>query len=276
LILALQNWHKIVALFTEIIISMPEGPSIVILKEKVTSFKEKNIVTASGSSNINFDKLAGEKIIDFKSWGKHLLICFKGYFIRIHLLMFGTYLINNRKVVPPKLSLRFSDGELNFYTCHVLLIEKEAAKMYNWETDIMSDNWSAVRAQEAISSSQKEKICDVLLDQEKFSGVGNIIKNEALFRAAIHPESTAGFIPTEKIKELVNEVRQYSLDFYKWKKINQLSRYWFVYHQKTCPRCQLPINSKKTGKGKRLSYYCNNCQVVYENKKNLYEKNSIV
>jgi endonuclease-8 len=255
---------------------MPEGPSIVLLKEKIFPFKGKNITAASGSSSIDFEKLAGEKILDFKSWGKHLLICFKGYFIRIHLLMFGTYLINDRKALQPKLSLQFSNGELNFYTCHVLLVEKEASKTYNWETDIMSDEWSSLQARKVIANSGKEKICDVLLDQEKFSGVGNIIKNEALFRAGIHPESIANAIPIDKIKELVNEVRQYSLDFYKWKKINQLSRHWFVYQQKTCPKCRLPIKIKSTGKGKRMSYYCNNCQVIYELKNNLYEKNSIV
>jgi endonuclease-8 len=255
---------------------MPEGPSIVILKEKLAPFKGEIVATASGSAKIDFEKLAGEKIIDFKSWGKHLLICFKGYFIRIHLLMFGTYRINERKNSVPKLSLQFSDSEINFYTCHVLLIEKELNKIYDWEADIMSDRWSSLRAQEAVSRSGKEKICDVVLDQEKFAGVGNIIKNEALFRAAIHPDSIAGSLPAEKVKELVNELRQYSLEFYKWKKLNQLSRHWFIYEQKTCPRCLLPVKVTITGKGKRLSYYCDNCQILYEHKTTTaHEKNNI-
>ena len=37
--------------------------------------------------------------------------------------------------------------------------------------------------------------CDVLIDQHIFAGVGNIIKNEALFRAAVRPLSVVSKIP---------------------------------------------------------------------------------
>jgi len=37
--------------------------------------------------------------------------------------------------------------------------------------------------------------CDALLDQDIFSGVGNIIKNEVLHRIRVHPESTVGALP---------------------------------------------------------------------------------
>ena len=30
-------------------------------------------------------------------------------------------------------------------------------------------------------------VCDALLDQTVFAGVGNIIKNEVLFRTGVHP-----------------------------------------------------------------------------------------
>ncbi|MER3465444.1 MAG: endonuclease, partial [Chitinophagaceae bacterium] len=36
---------------------------------------------------------------------------------------------------------------------------------------------------------------DALLDQEIFSGVGNIIKNEVLYRIEVHPLSTIGALP---------------------------------------------------------------------------------
>ena len=38
-------------------------------------------------------------------------------------------------------------------------------------------------------------VCDALLDQDLFAGVGNIIKNEVLFRTRVHPESTIGDLP---------------------------------------------------------------------------------
>ena len=76
---------------------MPEGPSIVILKEEVAAFKNKKVGTVTGNAKIDLERMAGQKVIDFKSWGKHFLICFDGFFLRIHLLMFGSYLINEKK-----------------------------------------------------------------------------------------------------------------------------------------------------------------------------------
>ncbi len=58
---------------------MPEGPSIVILKELVQQFKGKNILKVEGNSKLDIQRMAGEKILDFKSWGKHFLICFKEF-----------------------------------------------------------------------------------------------------------------------------------------------------------------------------------------------------
>lgn len=39
-------------------------------------------------------------------------------------------------------------------------------------------------------------LCDVLLDQAVLPGVGNIIKNEALFDSGLHPSVKVGKIDT--------------------------------------------------------------------------------
>lgn len=89
---------------------MPEGPSIVILKEALHDFIGKKIKDAGGNSKkVDLENLRGKKIVDFKSWGKHFLICFKEFSIRIHLLMFGSYRINEFKENSnPRLSLKFT------------------------------------------------------------------------------------------------------------------------------------------------------------------------
>ena len=45
---------------------MPEGPSIVILKELVQEFKGQKVLTVDGNSKQDIQRLAGQKIIDFK------------------------------------------------------------------------------------------------------------------------------------------------------------------------------------------------------------------
>src|SRR5215212_5640417 len=109
---------------------MPEGPSIVILKEAVQQFKGKKILLASGNTKIEKERMNGKKVIDFKSWGKHFLVCFKGFTLRVHLMMFGSYRINERKVGPARLSLEFENGELNFYACSVKFIDGPLDEIY--------------------------------------------------------------------------------------------------------------------------------------------------
>ena len=216
---------------------MPEGPSIVILKEELLPFKGKKIIAIEGNTKIELNRLLNKKIKDLKSWGKHFLICFHGFFIRIHMLMWGTYKINEKKDAFPRMSLTFKNGEINFYSCSIKLIEQEVDDVYDWETDIMSDKWNRAKAEKKLKEIPKAKVCDVLSDQEIFSGVGNIIKNEVLFRAKIHPESSLGSLPTKKIKQLVEETRNYSHDFYIWKKAFELKKHWQIYKKKNCPVC---------------------------------------
>jgi Formamidopyrimidine-DNA glycosylase len=243
---------------------MPEGPSIVILKELVQSFKGKKVVSVSGNSKLNIQRMAGKKIIDFKSWGKHFLICFSGFTMRVHFMLFGSYRINEAKETTPRLGLKFTKGELNFYACSLKLIEEDLDEVYDWSTDIMSDEWDAAKAKKKLKEKPDMLACDALLDQNIFSGSGNIIKNEVLFRTQIHPLSEVGKIPAKKITEMVRETSNYSFDFLKWKKANVLKKHWLAHTKKTCPRCNIPLVKEYLGKTNRRSFFCNNCQELYK------------
>ncbi len=242
---------------------MPEGPSIVILKEQLKPFKRKKITGAKGNTGIDISRLPGLRITDFKSWGKHLLICFKNFFIRIHLMMWGSYRINEKKGTPERMSLEFEEGELNFYNCSVKLVEADPDEVYDWKADVMSDQWSPAKAERKVKGQESAIACDVLLEQDIFAGVGNIIKNEVLFRIKIHPESTIGSLPPKKLKELVKEARNYSLDFYRWKKVFELKKHFLIYKKKKCPDCDGQVTRKYLGKHERLTCYCSNCQELF-------------
>lgn len=242
---------------------MPEGPSIVILKELVQSFKGKEVVEVEGNTKIDKDRLLHKKIRDFKSWGKHFLMCFDGFAVRIHFLLFGSYRINEHKDTAPRLGLGFHDGELNFYTCAVSFIEEELDHVYDWSADVLQDAWNPQAAQEKLMAHPKLLACDALLDQQIFAGVGNIIKNEVLFRIKVHPESLIGKLPLPKLQELIAEARNYSFDFLRWKKEFTLKKHWLAHTKKMCPRCELPFVKKKLGKTNRRSFYCENCQVLH-------------
>lgn len=242
---------------------MPEGPTIVLLKEETEQFAGRKVLEATGNAKIDVSFLEGKTITEFKSWGKHFLLCFDGFTVRIHFLLFGTYLINGNKTANIRLGLKFNNGWINFYTCQVKLLEGDINQYYDWSSDIMSDAWDIKKAKQKIKALPNKLICDVLLEQDIFSGVGNIIKNEALYRARVHPLSVTGNIPAKKLTELINQTRIYSFEFLKDKKQNHLEEHWLAHDKKICQRCNLPLQKEYTGIKKRRSHFCPNCQKLY-------------
>lgn len=244
---------------------MPEGPSIFILKELVLSFKGKTIRSARGNAKIEMDQLLNKKILDFRTWGKQFFICTKGINVRIHFLMFGSYSIDTQ--TKPDKSLRLeiglAKGAIYFYTCSVKIIKEDLDKLYDWEADVLSDQWNPSKARKKLKRMPDTMVCDALLDQQVFSGVGNIIKNEVLYRIKLHPETFIKNIPARKITELIKEARNYSFDFLKWKKEFVLKKHWLAHTKKVCHRCDLPLIKKYYGKTKRRSFFCEKCQVKY-------------
>lgn len=244
---------------------MPEGPSIVILKQAILPFEGKLLIGTRGNADIDFSAFEKEKLVAIRTWGKQLFLCFKKMNIRIHLLMFGTYSVNDqtRPDKSLRLGLIFKKGSAYFYTCSVTILEGELNTLYDWKADVMSDLWDPARARRKLKARPETMVCDALMDQQIFSGVGNIIKNEVLYRVRVHPETLVAAIPPRKLTELITEARNYSFDFLTWKKASVFSKHWLAYNQKVCKRCNLPFFRAAPGKAKRNSFYCTNCQIFY-------------
>jgi endonuclease-8 len=179
-------------------------------------------------------------------------------------MLFGSYRINERKETKPRLSLKFKEGEINFYTCSVQFIDDDVNDIYDWSSDVMNDNWNPKEAVLKLSEQPSTLVCDALLDQKIFAGVGNIIKNEVLFRIRVHPESEVGSLPQEQLEELVLQARIYSFDFLEWKKNYVLKKHWLAHTKTICPRCNIAVIKKYAGKTKRRTFFCTNCQVLYK------------
>ncbi|MGE5395276.1 MAG: DNA-formamidopyrimidine glycosylase family protein [Candidatus Saccharibacteria bacterium] len=242
---------------------MPEGPSIVLLKEEVRQFTGERIIAVKGNSKIEQNRLVGQQVSSFKSWGKHFLICLEDITVRIHFLMFGSYRINEEKIQPVRLSLIFNNGVINFYACSVKILEGDINHLYDFSEDVMSDEWSPRMAKARLKRVPEELVCDALLEQTIFSGVGNIIKNEVLYRIRVHPESQIGKMPAKKVKQLIEEARNYSFEFLEWKRNYELKKHWLAHTKKVCLRCDLPLVKKHTGKKDRRSFFCTKCQKLY-------------
>jgi endonuclease-8 len=242
---------------------MPEGPSLVILKEAILKFKGRKVLAANGYAKLDFKRLENKKIVDIQTWGKHLLLIFDKFFVRIHLLMFGSYRINEVKETNPKLHMEFSKGEeLNFYACSVKIVEGAPDDVYDWSADIMSPEWSTAKAVKKLKASPEMLACDALLDQTIFSGSGNIVKNEVLWRMKLHPLSVMGAMTPKQLTQLAEAAHEYAFDFLEWKKQGILKKQWKAHTKKKCRRCDLPLEKEYLGKTKRRTFYCEHCQVL--------------
>ncbi len=243
---------------------MPEGPSLYILKEALQKFKGKKILKASGNAKFDKHVLEDQKLLDIRTWGKQLFLFLKPATVRIHLLMFGSYSFDERTrpVSRIRLLLEFANGKVYFYTCSVKLVD-DPTEVYDWKADTMSEEWDPRAARRKLKAIPNTMICDALLDQQIFSGVGNIMKNEILYRVKLHPETKIGSIPPKLLSALIKESRVYAFDFLKWKKAFVLKKHWLIHTKKICSRCNLPVIKKYCGKTKRRTFFCSNCQEKY-------------
>lgn len=243
---------------------MPEGPVIVLMKEHLQKFVGEKVIAVSGSE-IKESVIKNQTLKEIRLYGKQTYLIFNEINIRIHLLMFGSYEIDQQTKPDKnlKIGLTFKNGKALFYTCSVKISHNDNLELIDWEADVMSDNWNPKKAKEKLKANPKMMVCDALMDQDIFSGVGNIIKNEALFRIGVQPESLVGNLPPKKLSDLISEARAYSFDFLKWKREDTLSKHWQAYQQKNCSICGKPLTKKMTGKTKRTSFYCKTDQKLY-------------
>lgn len=249
---------------------MPEGPSIVILTEEAAKFAGKTVRAVSGNSKQDIARMQGKRVRAICSWGKHFLVRFDRFTMRVHFMLFGRYRIDEDKtdragkLSAPRVSLKFDNGVLNLYACSVQFIEGDLDDAYDWSGDVMADAWDPAQARRKLKAQPQLLAADALLDQSIFSGVGNIIKNEVLWRIRVHPESTIGALPPRKLGELVKQAREYSFDFLEWKKAFVLKKHYQVHTRTTCPRDGNRLTYRKhLGRAQRRAFFCEVCQKLY-------------
>lgn len=245
---------------------MPEGPSIVLLREAAEQFSGRRVMAVSGNSKQPMELLRNRVLRGVHSWGKQFLLDFGSSYVRIHFGLFGSWRIDeDADPRTPRLRLDFSRGQsLAVYACSVKLMDGAVEGAYDWSGDVMNPAWDAKAARAKLRRQPEVLVTDALLDQDIFAGVGNIIKNEVLHRIRVQPASAVGALPARKLAQLVDQARVYSFDFLAWKRDFVLRKNWQVHAKKTCPRDGTPLSyAKHLGKRQRRAFWCDTCQHLY-------------
>ncbi|XP_042876877.1 endonuclease 8-like 3 [Penaeus japonicus] len=280
---------------------MVEGPGCKLkgekLKKRVKGQIVKNISgnaiekrsKAAREAGSPFDVLIGMKLTDVKTLGKELFAIFENdACLRVHFLMAGSTRYNNEprefgdgKSETPRLKLSMTRDEVGFYDSAVeMRSAAECLAKYDEliDLDICSPTFNAKRATDTILEHQDRLICDVILDQLILPGVGNIIKNEALFNAGINPNSKVKELSRELVAFLVKMNRDFTNIFYKCRKEGKdLRKHMNIYGKGKCPECGGKVTKCKPGEYERATFFCAPCQTnTLRSEKKLPTKNSLL
>uniref|UniRef100_A0A8C0NQS3 Endonuclease 8-like 2 n=1 Tax=Canis lupus familiaris TaxID=9615 RepID=A0A8C0NQS3_CANLF len=156
-----------------------------------------------------------------------------------------------------RLVLYLSGGSfLAFYNCQM---SWRSSALVQPTSDILSEKFHRGQALEALGREQP--VCYTLLDQRYFSGLGNIIKNEALYRAGIHPLSLGSLLSPRHLEALVDHVVEFSADWLQGK-FQGKQQHTQIYQKEQCPVGH-PVMKDAFGPPggfQRLTWWCPQCQ----------------
>ena len=247
-----------------------EGPSIHLAAEQLRPFVGRRVLEVAGNSKIGIDRFRFKTVRDIFAWGKHLVVQFDTFALRVHFMLWGTFAAtvkgtsvtgDYRRSGPPRLILRFTSGEITIWSASLKFIDLPRARgAYDFTVDTLSPVWDAARAVRQVRTHPDAEIADVLLDQTIFAGVGNIIKNEVLYRTRTNPRATVRTIPVRQLRAIVADVRVFSKRFLELRRQFALRKNLEIYGRSTCPSCGGRVTRKIHGVRNRRSFFCLACQ----------------
>ncbi len=136
-------------------------------------------------------------------------------------------------------------------------------EIYDWRIDVLSKDFDPAYVKQLLKAKADKTIDDLLMDQQIFSGVGNKIRNEALYRACIHPLSITGKIPAVTISRLIKEVAKYARLFYDELETKGKNTSFAVYQQAYAADGS-KVNMMILPKSKRKIFFSEHKQKLYE------------
>ncbi|NXP34917.1 NEIL3 Endonuclease, partial [Leiothrix lutea] len=227
------------------------------------------VTTASKERISGHDFLVGHVYRGVETLGKELFMYFDQKALRIHFGMNGSMHINpdgskDRNGAQPILEIQLMEDTVCFWDVTVEYrnaAECEQKVRMMESLDVCSPKFSFSRAEHEIKQQNTRMLCDVLLDQAVLPGVGNIIKNEALFDSGLHPALKVCQLTDEHIRHLVKMTRDFTLLFYKCRQTGSpLYKHYKVYKRPACGQCGGSITVCRLGDHNRMTYFCSQCQ----------------
>jgi formamidopyrimidine-DNA glycosylase len=239
-----------------------------------------------GSSPASFKrKLRGARIDGVNRRGKYILIELDNQQVLVvHLRMTGKFLcIGADQPLPPYPHVVFYlDDDRRLVFCDMrqfgrmrLLPAKKLSALPQIEAlapEPLTDDFSLTYFLETLSKSRRS-LKQLLLDQRRILGLGNIYASEALFLARISPLKPADSLSKKRalrLHQAIREILQEAIDAGSTLRIDltdgngsyfgTTERFWRVYERAGEPCVNCGAHIRRLVQGGRSTYYCPRCQ----------------
>ncbi len=231
------------------------------------------------------ERLTGALVTEVRSHGKHLFIHFSsGDVLYSHMLMWGAWHVYapgepwRKETRKARVVIETETTVAVLFSAPVceLIRSDDLATHKTAETgpDLLSDAFDADEAERRfrLPEHAEREIGAVIMDQTVLAGIGNVLKGEILFQAALHPQRLPDTITADEWARLVEVSQQlirrsYDLGTFEGAFLppeleGQGGRYGYVYRRggRPCLRCGTTIRMVRQGALERMTWYCPSCQ----------------
>jgi formamidopyrimidine-DNA glycosylase len=274
---------------------MPELPEVEhVVRALRSEVKGRRILNAElklkriapGISAVRFDRdLRNTQITDVSRYGKYILIELdSGSVLMAHLRMTGKFVcLTHEQSLPPYAHVIFYlDDERRLIFCdmrqfgRMKLVAATRLRQSNELRSLAPEPLSREFSLDyliATLSRSRRSLKQLLLDQTKVLGLGNIYAVEALFLARIHPLKSAASLSRKRVTllyEAIQHVLKEAIESGSTLKINLSDgdgiyfgtdeRFWRVYEREGEPCVNCTTQIRRVVHGGRSTYYCPRCQ----------------
>jgi endonuclease-8 len=243
---------------------VPEGDSLhraarqlqVLVGERV----EVETPNPQAQAAIDARRLDGRRLVSVEAVGKNLVLRFDGgYQLRNHLRMSGRWRIGPRGRTArgrPWLVLRGEDREAVLYGGRVLELHGRALRRLG--PDILAEPPELDRMIANLRRADGgREVGDAIVDQRLVSGIGNVWRAEALWRARVSPWRPLKSLDDDELRRVLEQAARLmraAVDTGREERV--------IYRRagRPCPRCGTRIESRGQGDANRTAYWCPTCQ----------------
>lgn len=222
----------------------------------------------------------GLSLVEAFSVGKEVFLIFSNEkALRLHFGMNGSLALSPDgkpihrpygKRQTPSLQMKFKspDGSQCFQMeCHSTTMSEVSAnvarskleRLQHLDACALEATFDAEQVLVALRKRPHAMICDAVLDQNRFPGVGNIVKIEGLHHAEVNPKRLVKTLSEADLRSVIYHCRQYAM---RWLKAGRAPNKR-VYNETTCKTCNTfgSVRMVKLGNDlSRVTFWCDQCQ----------------